>query len=275
MPALEPVTNGGNPISRLLNMPNDSPTKTIAVAVLLCLVCSVVVAAAAISLRPIQTANQMNEMRRNILQVAGLYDRGGDVARIFDERIDQRIVDLRTGELTDEIDPMTFDQREAAADPARSEALAKDEDPAGIKRRADFAKIYMVKSPDGVSYDKIILPVHGYGLWSTMYGLLAVEPDGQTIAGLQFYEHGETPGLGGEIDNPNWRAQWPGKQLFDENGEVIIEVTKNASGDSEVDAISGASLTSRGVSNLVRYWAGENGFGPFLNNLSQELAAHG
>jgi len=117
--------------------------------------------------------------------------------------------------------------------------------------------------------------VHGYGLWSTLYGFVALKPDGNEIVGLQFYQHAETPGLGGEVDNPNWRAQWPGKKLYD-GDDLKIEVVKGgASGDYQVDGLAGATLTSRGVNNLVRYWAGEDGFGPFLKHLSEELAGNG
>ena len=126
----------------------------------------------------------------------------------------------------------------------------------------------------------MILPVHGYGLWSTLYGYLAVKPDGREIVGLQFYDHAETPGLGGEVDNPVWRAKWPGKRLFGEDGELRIEVVKGAAATGEkgayqVDGLAGATLTSRGVNNLVRYWASQNGFGPFLRTLQQELSKDG
>ena len=102
-------------------------------------------------------------------------------------------------------------------------------------------------------------------LWSTLYGFLALDARTFEIQGITFYQHGETPGLGGEIDNPKWKALWPGKRAFDENMNPVIEVVKGqASADNEVDGLSGATMTSRGVTNLLRFWLGENGYGPYL-----------
>ncbi|MCV5901050.1 FMN-binding protein, partial [Escherichia coli] len=86
---------------------------------------------------------------------------------------------------------------------------------AKIIRRANTGIVYLVKNGDDVS--KVIIPVHGNGLWSMMYAFVAVETDGNTVSGITYYEQGETPGLGGEVENPSWRAQWVGKKLFDEN----------------------------------------------------------
>ncbi|MEM7170029.1 MAG: Na(+)-translocating NADH-quinone reductase subunit C [Pseudomonadota bacterium] len=266
------------PVKAILAMPNDSPRKIIIVAVVLCLVCSVIVSAAAIGLRPLQEVNKQLEIKRNILQVAGLMRPGASIDELF-KQIEPRVVDLRTGDFSDAVDPATYDQRAAARDPAQSEALPISEDLASIKRQAHYATVYLVKGEDGKA-TTVILPVHGYGLWSTLYGYLAVKPDGRQIVGLQFYEHAETPGLGGEVDNPSWRGQWPEKLIFDDDGNVKIDVVKGAAtsgpdADYEVDGLAGATLTSRGVGNLVRYWAGENGFGPFLMNLQQRLADNG
>ncbi len=262
----------------LLAIPNDDPRKIIGVAVALCLVCSVFVSAAALGLRPLQEANKRQAMRRNILQVAGLMQPGGDVDALF-KQIEPRIVDLRDGTFSDAVDPNAYDQRVAVRDPAASAPVPADKDIASIKRRAHFATVYLVKA-EGGGHSAVILPVHGYGLWSTLYGYLAVKPNGRDIVGLQFYEHAETPGLGGEIDNPVWRAKWPGKRLYGDDGELKIEVVKGTAatdeaGAHQVDGLAGATLTARGVSNLVRYWVSENGFGPFLKNLQQELAKDG
>ncbi len=265
-------------VKALLAMPNDSPRKIIGVAVVLCLVCSIVVSAAAIGLRPLQEANKRAEIRRNILQVAGLMTPGADIEELF-KQIEPRVVDLRSGKFTDAVDPSSYNQREALRDPSLSDALPIEQDIASIRRRAHYATVYLVKDDAG-GIKSVILPVHGYGLWSTLYGYLAVKPDGREVVGLQFYEHAETPGLGGEVDNPNWRAQWPGKFLLDTDGVLRIEVVKGAAatgpdGDYQVDGLAGATLTSRGVNNLVRFWAGEDGFGPFLKNLQQGLVEDG
>ena len=263
------------PAKAILAISNDDPRKIVGVAVVLCLVCSIVVSAAAIGLRPKQDANKQLERRRIILEVADLLQPGDDVNKLFQEKVGARIVDLRTGKFTDAVDPETFNARVAARDPEMSSELSADNDPAQIKRRPHYATVYLVKdNNDG--YRTVIIPVHGYGLWSTLYGFLALKPDGNEIVGLQFYDHAETPGLGGEVDNPNWRAQWRGQQLHDEEGKLRIEVVKGvASGIHEVDGLAGATLTSRGVSNLVRFWAGEDGFGLFLENMRKELANGG
>ncbi len=121
----------------------------------------------------------------------------------------------------------------------------------------------------------LVLPVEGYGLWSTLYGFIALEADLTTIRGITFYQHGETPGLGGEVDNPNWKRKWVGRKAFGPEGEVKIHVVKGLAGPPsedpyEVDGLSGATITSRGVSHLVQFWLGEQGFGPFLEKLEQK-----
>jgi len=265
-----------NPLASFLAMSNDNPKKIVAVALSLCVVCSILVSAAAIGLRSKQETNKLLEKQRNILQVAGLLEEGVNVDQVFEERIEPRIIDLETGVFSDAVDAATYDARLAVRDPELSTTLPAEEDIASIKQKARYATIYLVKGLDDDLYDSVIIPVHGYGLWSTLYGFLALKPNGDEIVGLQFYEHAETPGLGGEVDNPIWRAQWRGKELYDDDGDLEIEVVKNgAAGNHQVDGLAGATLTSRGVHNLVRYWAGENGFGPFLKKLPEELAQHG
>lgn len=251
-------------IRRFLDMPNDSTQKTIIVATLLCLVCSVLVSGAAVALKPIQDANKALDKKRNILQIAGLMEEGKSVDELFGQ-IDSKVVNLATGDYVADIDPATFDARAAAVDPKQNVVLTKEQDIASIKRRAKYATVYLVRDPKG-AVQKIILPVSGYGLWSTLYGFLSLDKDANTITGFGFYEHAETPGLGGEVDNPNWKALWTGKQLFDEQGNIGLDIVKSAVPDHQfqVDGLSGATLTSNGVENLVHYWVGEHGFGPYL-----------
>ena len=252
--------------TRFKNLPVDSMPKTIAVAVGVCLIGSMAVSGTAVMLKPIQEQNKLLDKKLNILQVAGLYEEGADIEETF-KSIEPRVVDLRAGKFTDAVDADTFDQRAAAKDPETSTKL--DVDPAGISRQANYASVYLIRDDAG-AVDKIILPVHGYGLWSTLYGFIALEDDGNEIFGLQFYQHGETPGLGAEVDNPRWRSQWRGKKVFGDDDSVKISVAKvpePGGEDHHVDALAGASLTSVGVDNLVRFWLGEQGFKPFLANL--------
>jgi len=248
---------------------SESVQKTLSVALILCVVCAVVVSSAAVILRPTQEENKLLDLKTNILASAGLLRQGIDVETQF-EQITPRIVDLETGRFTESIDIATFDQRKSSKDPATSTALSPGNDPAKIKRRENYATVYIVSGDSGL--EKIILPIKGYGLWSTLYGFIALESDLETVAGIGFYEHAETPGLGGEIDNPNWKASWIGKKAYN-SGDLAITVLKgkadmNRDGyESQIDGLAGATLTTRGVDNLVRYWLGDSGFSPLISNL--------
>ena len=257
-----------------MSSPRESTTRTLMVALVVCLVCSVFVAGAAVALRPIQTENRLLDKQRSILAIAGLGDASmssAQVKQVFDEKIEARLVDLETGMYSDAYDPITFDPLASSKDPALSKALPGKEDIASIKRRERYSTVYVVEH-DG-QLDTLIIPVRGYGLWSTLHGFIAVKGDLNTVAGFGFYEHGETPGLGGEIDNPNWRKLWLDKHLFDSNDKVAIRVIKgnvdqnSPTADYQVDGLAGATLTSNGVTHLVQYWLGENGFGSFIEHL--------
>lgn len=258
---------------RLLSLPNDNPQKTIIVAVLLCLACSILVSTSSVVLKPLQTSNKANDIKKNILAVTGLMSEDADIDALF-QQFEVQVIDLETGEYTD-VDANNYDQRKAARDPKQSIKLTAEQNIAGISSRAKLASVYILK--DGDTIKQVVLPVHGYGLWSTLYGFLSLEADFNTIGGLRFYEHAETPGLGGEVDNPKWRQQWKGKKAFDENGELKIRVARGhvdfkvAGAEHQVDGLSGATLTSQGVSNLVNYWLGDHGFGPYLKKMRSEL----
>jgi len=254
-------------------MSRDSTAKVLTVALLLCLVCSILVSAAAVGLSERQKRNKIEEKRKNILQAAGLYKKGVPVDEQFG-RIESRIVDLQKGDFSTDVDPAAFDSRAAARDPATNYRIPPEEDLANIKTRSRYKDIYLVM--DDGRLTQLILPVHGKGLWSTMYAFISLGSDLNTIRGFSFYEHGETPGLGGEIDNPAWREQWNGKKVFDAAGDVRIDVLKGTVDENapqavhQVDGLAGATLTSRGVENLLRYWMGKNGYKPFLERLKRE-----
>ena len=266
--------NTGNWVMRILNMPNDSVEKTLVVAVVMCLVCAVIVASAAVFLKPIQLVNQTLDVKKNILQAGDLYEEGMNINEAFKEKVEVRIVDLDSGDYTDAVDPATYDQRKAAGDPELSEAVPPDQDIAKVKRRAKYAPVYLIK--DGEQLKTLILPVRGYGLWSMMYAFIALEPDLETVEAVKFYEQGETAGLGGEVANPDWQAKWAGKKVFDDKGTPQIGLIKgtvdSSTPDAEykIDGLAGSTLTSRGVTNLMHYWLGENGFGPYLDRLKNE-----
>jgi len=261
----------------------DSIGQTLLVATVLCVVCSLVVSVAAVGLKDKQEQNKLLDRQRNILDAAGLSygEFGKPSSELTREQIDElylwvneELVDLQTGELvTDEMDPAAYDPIEASEVESTSIQITDPEYDPGVDRREKIAKIYTVKKPGSETFQQIVLPVYGKGLWSTMYGYMALRSDLTTIQGLTFYQHGETPGLGGEVDNPAWKAQWEGQQLYDEDGVPSALVYKGSAPDGNpyaVDGLSGATITSRGVTNLLRYWASDDGYGVFLDNLRKQ-----
>ncbi|TPV95672.1 MAG: Na(+)-translocating NADH-quinone reductase subunit C [Myxococcales bacterium FL481] len=239
-------------------------------AAAVCLVCSIFVSGAAVLLKPRQEENRVLDRQSQVLTVAGLIRPGQDtdaakITELFDANIVAKVVDLKTGAYVDDIDAASFDQQKAAKDPATGRPAPEND--AKVAYLPNNAIVYQVKDGDNVT--KVILPIEGKGLWSTLYGYLALASDVNTIEGITFYKHGETPGLGGEVDNPNWKALWRGRKAFDEAGAVKISVIKGLAGDPasdphRVDGLSGATITSRGVSHLVQFWLGEHGFAPYL-----------
>ena len=253
-------------------------------AAAICFVCAVMVSSAAVALRDRQEANAALDKQKNVLIAAGLAAEDETLTREdVEERfapIRQVVIDLATGEEVPEteIDPSTFDQAEEAAD--RSTSRETPENAARVQRTPNRALVYQLM--DGQLLDErsemrlLILPVEGAGLWSTLYGFLALDADLDTIRGITFYEHKETPGLGGEVDNPRWKARWLGRRAFDEGFEPKIAVIKGRAGDPEedpysVDGLSGATITSRGVTNLLHFWLGEHGFATYLERLRGRL----
>ncbi|HRP22516.1 Na(+)-translocating NADH-quinone reductase subunit C [Thauera sp.] len=258
----------------------ESISRTLTVALAVSLVSSVFVAGAAVSLKPLQTQNRLLDKQRSIAAIAGMGGRelpAAQVRALFGDTIKARLVNLESGEFADDFDAATFDPLKAAKDPQQSVRLTKDEDIASIKRRERYTTVYMIEDEQG-RIETLILPIRGYGLWSTLHGFMALKGDLNTVVGLGFHEHAETPGLGGEVDNPRWRRQWEGKQLFNDQGEVAVQIVKggvdpqSSAAIHQVDALAGATLTSNGVDNLLKFWLGEQGFGPFLAKLRSKEA---
>ena len=234
------------------------------------------VSSSAVSLKERQDYNAAIDKQRNVLVVSGLADDDAELTSEEVERefasIHQLIIDLQTGEEVTDGQPLTFDQRRAASDPATSRAAPPNA--AQLVRLPNQALVYEVRDEE----DRprlYVLPVEGKGLWSTLYGFVALDATLETVEGLTFYEHGETPGLGGEVDNPRWKALWRGRRPFDDAFEPDLTVIKGRAGSPEedphrVDGLSGATITSRGVTNLLRFWLGDDGFGPYLDRLRRE-----
>ncbi|WP_018651192.1 Na(+)-translocating NADH-quinone reductase subunit C [Actinobacillus capsulatus] len=251
----------------------DSVGGTLTVVVLLSLICSLIVAGAAVLLKPTQDIQKQLDKQKNILQAAGLMQEKTNVQETYAKFIEPKIVDLETGDYVEGI--QNFDARTAAKDPATSVAINPADDKANIKVRAKYAEVYLVKNEAG-KVSQVVLPMYGNGLWSIMYGFVAVQPDANTVNGITYYEQGETAGLGGEIANPNWQKNFVGKKLFNANNEVALTVGKGASADKDhgIDGLSGATLTSNGVDGSFKYWFGANGFGPYLAKFKAAMGAN-
>lgn len=265
----------------------DSLSYTIRVAVVLCVVCSLAVSAAAVILKPYQDANEKLNQQKNILDATGLAlgEYGKPANELTRDQIkelygwiSERLIDLETGDEATDVDITKYDPREAVLKEDQRVTIAEQNpefDP-GEMYREKIGKVYFVTRPNETEPRQVVLPVYGKGLWGTLRGYLAVKSDLETVQGLTFYEHKETPGLGGEVDNPSWKAQWEGRKLFDDDHEPSAEVYKGpAPSDNPyaVDGLSGATITSRGVETLINYWISEDGYGPYLDKLKTELDA--
>lgn len=253
--------------------PREGIRNILVVSVAVCLLCSILVSFTAVSLKPQQDANKELDRKQNILRAAGLLlagattDAAGRGAEALFESFEVRAVDLNSGGFTSEIDPATYDQIRAARFAESSRNLSAQEDIATLGRRENIGLAYFKRDAAG-ELERLVIPVRGYGLWGTLFGFLAIDRDLATAVGLSFYAHKETPGLGGEVDNAGWKASWGGVMLFDESGEPAVRLVKTRSdSEHEIDALSGATLTTRGVENLIAFWTGELGYGPMLKRL--------
>ncbi|NOL49626.1 Na(+)-translocating NADH-quinone reductase subunit C [Pelistega europaea] len=244
----------------------DSFGGTVAIVLAVSLVCSVVVAGSVVGLKPVQQTQKQLDKQKNILSVAGLLKPGININQVYQERIEPKVVDLATGDYVAGLDH--YDMRAADKDPQQTVSINPDEDFAGLRHRTKYAEVYLVKDESG-KVNQVVLPMHGTGLWSVMYGFVAVQTDGNTINGITYYDQGETPGLGGEIANPLWQQRFVGKKLYDDGGNVAIRIAKGASADAVhgVDGLSGASMTTKGVQGTFKYWFSQNGYGPYLSKL--------
>ena len=255
---------------------NDSIIKTLAVAFSVCLICSRVVSSSAVSLRDLQKENKLNDRRLKVLQVADIYDPELSISEQF-LQLESKFIDFDTGRIFTEYNNFNideYDQVKATKDSNLSKAIPASDDIAIIKNRENVGKIYILRD-DLKNIDKLILPIRGYGLWGTLFGFIAIESDFNTVSGIEFYEHKETPGLGAEVDNPKWKTSWKGKKIYDDN-QVTLKVIKGKVEDGDtmsmykVDGLSGATITSRGVSNMVSYWFSDSGYANLLKELNYE-----
>lgn len=247
---------------------------TVGFAALICVFCGVFVSYAAVSLRERQVVNAELDKKKKVLEAAGLTQSGEDVTpeRVTElfENIEPVAVDLRSGKEDPNVDTDTYDQEKAAGDPSQS--FEAEPNPSAVQRIPNWAQVYKVYNDAG-ELEMLVLPIEGLGLWGTLYGFLALDSDLETVRGLTYYRHKETPGLGGEVENPRWRNKWPNRRLFDEEGEPALRVIKGAAPPPEeapyqVDGLSGATITANGVTNMLRFWFDQELYGQYLDNLA-------
>ncbi|MBL4909185.1 MAG: Na(+)-translocating NADH-quinone reductase subunit C [Alteromonadaceae bacterium] len=261
-------------------MSNSSKSKetfsrTVIFVFVICLICAALVSIAASSLKPLQKANKLLDQHTKILEAAGLSDVAAKngVDATFEKFVMPKFIDLASGSFTTG-DHAIYDERSDSRDVAKSSAV-KDRG-VGLRRRANKAVIYLVKNDQG-HIDSAVLPIVGMGLWDIMYGYIGLEANLNTVKRVVYYELKETPGLGAEVQNPKWKALWKGKEMFDKNHNIAIEIVKGGMANCKtnkiycVDALSGATLTSRGVNRTIHFWLGDEGYGPFIAKFGGKL----
>ena len=245
--------------------------KTLIFVFVVCLVCAALVSISAVGLKPLQTSNRLLDQQTKILEAAGLLEQAGkDVKGTYAKYIEAKMIDLDSGDFVEGNTDM-FDERRDSRDMSKSSKPKNDI--AGINRRADNAVIYLVKDDSG-KVTTVVLPIIGSGLWDLMSGFVGLAPDLNTVRSVVYSELKETPGLGAEVLNPNWKALWPGKKIFDEQNNIAIKLVKGGAkaGDVHgVDGLSGATLTSNGVERTLHFWLGGEGYGPFITKFRTQL----
>ena len=216
-----------------------SNTYTLVFTSIVTIVLGFFLALAADGLRDLQDLNVENDMKKNILLSLGFKPgaetpwTSDDIQKLFEENIEALVLDA-SGQRTEK-DPKEID----------------------TEKDLEFLPIYLKKIGDEVG--GYAIPIAGKGLWSTLYGYFAIEPDGRTVKGITFYKHGETPGLGGEVDKAWFQQNFIGKRFVDENDQLLgIHVIKGKvqSDDQEayhkVDGISGATMTGKGLEYFLK-----------------------
>ncbi len=257
-------------------MRRNSPLYTLLFTFVVCAFCSVVVSGTYVALGEKQRSDAAIARMGQILVLAGLASEEEELDRnAIQERfsaVQPLVIRLEDGVLDPDVDGQLFDQRAASQDPALS-ALAPEND-AGVRRLPTHAVVYQVRDDAG-DVEQVLVPIRGQGYGGQIYGFLALGPDLNTVRDIVFYELQETPGLGGRITRNAWRSKWPGRRIYDAEGEVALRLVRKAPPAEEdpyvVDAVSRATVTSTGVENMIRFWLGPDGFGPFLAAYRQEL----
>jgi len=212
-------------------------------------VCALLLSAASSGLKPRQEANVQVDKMKNILKCLSILPENAtskQVTELFAKRVVLKVVNAK-GEILN----VTADEA-AKIDPEAEQAKPVEQ---------QRYPLYVMQAEQGDAVEAYCIPIFGKGLWSTLYGYLSLEKDANSVRGITFYKHGETPGLGGEIEAPWFQENFVGKKILDPEGELVsITVVKGHAADKfqdpeklshAVDGISGATLTSKGVTKLL------------------------
>jgi Na+-transporting NADH:ubiquinone oxidoreductase subunit C len=239
---------------------------TLLYAAVICFICSFLLSLFAMGLKPAQERAATLDLHKKILSVLELYQEGmseEEVDQVFSSSVKEAVLD-RKGLIIEGVDFKSIPEAE------RCKVLSMDWDsnPADCK-----LSVYQKLVGDKIS--AIAIPLVGKGLWSTLYGYLALSPDATTVTGITFYKHGETPGLGAEISESWFQKNFLGKKILDPEGGVYgIVVSKGKAKNSghplvhSVDGISGATITSNGVTSLIKHCL--KVYDPYLKKFRKE-----
>jgi len=277
----------------------ETPIKTIGFVLIVCLVCAALVSISAVQLKPLQVANKLLDQQTKILETSKLLEvaleaenvkaAGGEsksIVATYNKYVFASIVNLESGEVSctvvknDDTDTCyvkvkNFDERRNSRDVSMSEI--PENDMAGINRKSKTAVVFLVNN-DADDVETVVFPIVGSGLWDLMYGYVGLESDLNTVRSLVYSDHKETPGLGAEVMNPKWKVLWQGKKIYDEQGEPKIKLVKGGAKADDayaVDALSGATLTSNGVTNTLQFWFDDEGYKPFIKKHRASIAKGG
>ncbi|MEA3288060.1 MAG: NADH:ubiquinone reductase (Na(+)-transporting) subunit C [Candidatus Marinimicrobia bacterium] len=222
----------------MASKPRITKAYTLGFAAAVTMVCSVLLASAATLLKDRQEQNVQLDIKCNILTVLGLTEskavEAEKIFSLYNDNVKTFVVDLDGKRLTGR--------------------KAEDIDP---KVEPDLLPVYARK--DGDKITAYCVPTQGKALWSTVKGYIALESDLNTVKGITFYSHGETPGLGGEIDKEWFTEAFKGKTILNESGEIVsVTIVKGKMREDEqnpehkVDGISGATLTTKGLNQFIK-----------------------
>lgn len=207
-------------------------------------VAAAVLAVAAVGLRPFQKKNQEIEKMQQLLTAVGIENDVKNAEELYKKYFVQELTVNKKGEVLSTYENETLKGEVRPFNVELSKELAKGEEA--------MLPIFICNQEGKTVY---VVPVHGKGLYDAIWGNVAIEEDLNTVRGVLFDHKGETPGLGAEITNPAFPAQFKGKKIF-ENDEVKLAVVKGQKTEEEkqyqADAVTGATNTSNGVSNMLK-----------------------